>query len=69
MVGFSSESRVVLLKSSALAFELNSSKADVGRSQVYSNGILHHFIIFYHFSSVVDFSLEKHSGSTRQRYS
>ena len=54
-------------KPSALAIELNNSELLLGRSRVYPVGVLHHYV--YHFSTAVDFSSEKYSGSTREVYS
>ena len=50
---------------SALATELNSSKAIAGKDSSLSVGVLHHHV--YHFSTVVDFSSKKYSGSTAHR--
>ena len=42
----------------------------LGRSLIYPDGVLHHFLnIIYHYSSVVDLSSKTYIGSTRHRYS
>ena len=42
-------------KPSAQATELNNSKLELGRSQVYPDSVLHHYIV-YHYTSAIDFS-------------
>ena len=51
---------------SALAIELRSSKAIAGKEQSLSNWYIA-LIYIYHFSTVVDFSLEKSCDSTGHR--
>ena len=55
-------------KPSALAIELYSSKAIAGKESSLSSWCLASLYI-YHFSTVIDFSSEKHSGSTGHRNS
>ena len=55
-------------KSSALAVELNDSKPSSGKELSLSRWCIESLYI-YHFSSVIDFSSEKHIGSTGHRYS
>ena len=55
-------------KPSALAIQLNSSKAIVGKELNLSSLCVSSLYI-YHFSTVVDFSSEKYSGSTGHRNS
>ena len=55
-------------KLSALAIELNSSKAIAGKELSLSSWCIAS-LFTYHFSTVVDFSSEKYSGSTEHRYS
>ena len=50
-------------KPNALAIELNSSKAIAGKRLSLSSWCVSSLYI-YHFSTVVDFSSEKYSGST-----
>ena len=54
-------------KPSALAIVLNSSIAIAGKDSSLSVGILYHYV--YHFSTAVDFSSEKYSGSTGHKNS
>ena len=42
-VGWGSNSQPLGLKTKCLAFELNSSKLEPGRSRVYRDGVLHHY--------------------------
>ena len=55
-------------KPSALAIELTSSKAIAGPELSLSSWCIASLYI-YHFSTVVDFSSEKYSGSTGQKNS
>ena len=55
-------------KPSALAIELYSSKAIAGKESSLSSWCIAS-LQFYHFSTVVDFSSEKYSGSTGHRNS
>ena len=57
-----------LYKTSALAIELNSSKAIAGKELSLSSLCVASLYI-YHFLTVVDFSSEKYSGSTGHRNS
>ena len=66
--GWDSNSQPLDYKPSALAIELYSSKAIAGKELSLSSWCLHHYN-FYHFSTVIDFSSEKYSSSTRHRNS
>ena len=55
-------------KPSALAIELNSSKAIAGKELSLSSWSIASLYV-YHFSTVFDFSSEKYSGSTGHRNS
>ena len=55
-------------KPSALAIELYSSKAIAGKELSLSSWCIES-LYFYHFSTVIDFSSEKYSGSTGHRNS
>ena len=64
----SSDSQPLDYKSSALAIELYSSKAIAGKELSLSSWCIASLYI-YHFSTVIDFSSEKYSGSTGHRNS
>ena len=57
-----------ITKSSALAIKLYSSKAIAGKELSLSSWCIASLYI-YHFSTVIDFSSEKYSGSTGHRNS
>ena len=57
-----------ITKPTALAIELYSSKAIAGKKLSLSSWCIAS-LYFYHFSTVIDFSSEKYSGSTGHRNS
>ena len=66
MMGLNSEP--LDYKPSALAIDLYSSKAIAGKELCLSSWCIGSLYI-YHFSTLIDFSSEKYSGSTRHRNS